>query len=386
MQSWYQGSLVLPDRVVEDGLLRVEHGRITGLWDLGAQRAPSPPPQRTVRVECGWIAPGFIDLHVHGGGGADFMDGDPEAVATITETHARFGTTGLLATTLTAPEEEIRRAIRAVKAAPRRGARILGCHIEGPYVHPQFKGAQNPCYIRTPSVAEVDRWLAEGAPDFRWQVTLAPELEGALYVICHLAQRGVVVSAGHSRCTYAELKAAVGAGVVHVTHLYNAMRGFHHREPGAVGGALLLPGLTVELIADGIHAHPAALALAVKVRGAEEVLLVTDAIRAAGLSDGVYSLGGLSVTVRDGAARLADGTLAGSVLTMDRAVRTMVHEVGVPLHTAVAMASLHPARRQGLHQRKGSLGPGKDADLVLLDEDLHVRMTVVEGEVVYDGR
>ncbi|HEY8346739.1 MAG TPA: N-acetylglucosamine-6-phosphate deacetylase [Symbiobacteriaceae bacterium] len=380
---WFRGPLILPDRVVENGLVAVSGRRIAGVWDLEREPAPEHPAACTVRVE-GFLAPGYIDLHVHGGGGADFMDGDPEAVATITATHARHGTTALLATTLTATEEEILRAIRAVVAAPRRGARILGFHVEGPFVNTNMKGAQDPRYIRPADVAEIDRWLAAGGPDYRWHVTLAPEVEGAMAAIQHLVSRGAVVSAGHTDCTYAQLKAARDAGLRHVTHLFNGMRGLHHREPGAVGGALTLPGLTVEIIADGVHVHPAVIALAVQARGPEAVILITDAMRAAGMPDGQYRLGKLDVTVQSGEARLADGTLAGSVLTMDRAVQNMVRLVGVDLPAAVAMATLNPARLHGLEDRKGRLAPGLDADLVLLDRDLNVQATLVEGQVVYD--
>lgn len=380
---WLRGALVLPDRVVADGLLKVAEGRIAGLWDLEHEAAPDHSPAETVQVD-GFIAPGFIDIHVHGGGGADFMDGDPEKVAVISATHARYGTTAMLATTLTAPEEEILAAIRAVKAAETPGARILGFHVEGPYVSLKYKGAQDPRFVRAPSLAEIDRWMAEGRPEDRWHVTLAPEADGALEAIRHLARRGAVVSAGHTDCTYEQLKVAREAGLRHATHLFNAMRGLHHREPGTVGGALTLPGMTVELIADGVHVHPAAMAVAVRARGAESVMLVTDAMEAAGMPDGEYYLGKLKTIVRGGEARLEDGALAGSVLTMDRAVRNMVNLVGVDLPTAVAMATLNPARLHGLADRKGRLTVGLDADLVLLDRKLEVLATVVEGRVVHD--
>ncbi|MFZ5822909.1 MAG: N-acetylglucosamine-6-phosphate deacetylase [Bacillota bacterium] len=386
MRRWVQGALILPDRIVPNGLLAYEGGRIAGTWDLEEEAAPEHDPRDTWTLEGGYIAPGYIDLHVHGGGGGDFMDGHPEAVAAITATHAQYGTTGLLATTLTDSEEAILRAIRAVKAAPRRGSRILGFHVEGPFINPAIKGAQDERFVRPASVAEIDRWLAEGSPDDRWHVTLAPEVEGAMAAIRHLASRGAVVSAGHTECTYARLEAAAAAGLSHVTHLFNAMRGLHHREPGTVGGALSLPGLTVEIIADGIHVHPAAVALAVRAGGAGRFMLITDAMRAAGLGEGEYLLGGLRAVVRDGAVRLEDGTLAGSVLTMERAVQNMVHFAGVDLPTAVSMAALHPARKHRLDHRKGSLAPGKDADLLLLDKDLGVLTTIVEGEVVHDRR
>lgn len=384
MKGWLKGALILPDRVVENGLLAHEGGKITGVWDLEREAAPPHDPRQTQVLERGFIAPGYIDLHVHGGGGGDFMDGDPEAVVAITTAHARYGTTGLLATTLTGPEEIILGAIRAVKAAPRRGAAVLGFHVEGPFINVKLKGAQDAKYVRPASTAEIDRWLAEGGAEHRWHVTIAPEVPGHLEAIRYLAAKGFVVSAGHSECTYAQLEAAQGAGLSHVTHLYNAMRGLHHREPGTVGGALTLPGLTAELIADGVHVHPASMQVAVAAAG-DRLMLITDAMRAAGLGDGEYLLGELPVTVKDGAARLHDGTLAGSVLTMERAVQNMVQVVGVDLPAAVAMASLHPARKHGLAQ-KGALAAGKDADILLLDESLNVLTTLVKGEVAYDRR
>lgn len=381
---WLEGALVLPDRIVEHGLIELRNGRIAGLWDLENQTEPVHAAADTIRVD-GFIAPGFIDLHVHGGGGADFMDADPEQVAVITTTHARYGTTGLLATTLTAPDEEILAAIRAAAAAKPAGARVLGYHIEGPFVSMKYKGAQDPRYVRPADLAEIDRWMAAGRPGDRWHVTLAPEAEGALAAIAYLVRRGAVVSVGHTDCTYAQLKEAREAGLCHATHLFNAMRGLHHREPGTVGGALTLDGMTVELIADGVHVHPVAMDLAIRARGKQNVLLVTDAMQAAGMPDGQYRLGKLKVFVQEGQARLEDGTLAGSVLTMDRAVRNMVNLVGVDLPTAVAMASLHPARLHGLAERKGKLAAGMDADLVLLDRDLQVQATLVEGHVAYDS-
>jgi N-acetylglucosamine-6-phosphate deacetylase len=385
MVRWLEGAVVLTDRIVEHGLVAIEGGRITGVWDLAA--SPRPEGQKdgtTTRLEKGYISPGFIDIHIHGGGGGDFLDADPEAVAAITEMHGRYGTTGMLATTLTASEEDLIKSIRAAKAAPRRGAAILGFHIEGNFINIKYKGAQDPRYIRPGNTAEVDRIMAEGRPGDVWHFTVAPEIPGHLDLIRHMTGKGAVVSAGHTEATYEQMAAGVAAGVRHVTHLYNAMRGLHHREPGTVGAALTLPNLTVELIADGFHIHPASLKVAVGARGADRVILVSDAMRATGLPDGEYSLGVLPVWVKDGQCRLADGTIASSVLTMNRAVKNMVDLVGVPLHEAVAMASLNPARLYGLP--KGAVAPGLDADLVLMDAELNVLETIVGGETVFQKR
>ncbi|MDF2629462.1 MAG: N-acetylglucosamine-6-phosphate deacetylase [Symbiobacteriaceae bacterium] len=382
MVRWLEGAVVLTDRVLEHGLVAVDGSRIGGVWDLSVSPRPQgQTEQTTTRLKAGYISPGFIDIHIHGGGGGDFLDADPEAVAAITETHSRFGTTGMLCTTLTASEADIVGAIRAAKAAPRKGARILGYHVEGPFINARFKGAQDERYARPGTTAEVDRIMAEGRPGDVWHFTIAPELPGHLEVIRHMAARGAVVSAGHTECTYDQLAAGAEAGVRHVTHLYNAMRGLHHREPGTVGAALTLPNLTVELIADGFHIHPAALKVAVAARGAESVILVSDAMRATGLPDGEYSLGVLPVWVKDGQCRLADGTIASSVLTMNKAVKNMVELAGVSLPAAVAMASRNPARRYNLP--KGAIAPGLDADLVLLDPELNVLETIVGGETVF---
>ncbi|HYG57326.1 MAG TPA: N-acetylglucosamine-6-phosphate deacetylase, partial [Symbiobacteriaceae bacterium] len=275
------------------------------------------------------------------------------------------------------------KAIRAARMAPRRGARVLGFHVEGPFINGKMKGAQDARYIRPATLAEIDRIMAEGGPGHKWRFTVAPEIPGMTEAIGHLAARGAVISAGHTECTYTQLQEAAAAGVSHVTHLYNAMRGLHHREPGTVGGALTLPGMTVELIADGVHVHPASMAVAVRARGEQGVLLVTDAMRASGFPEGEYLLGELRAVVKDGAVRLADGTLAGSVLTMSGAVRNMVRLAGVSLPAAVAMASLNPSRKHGLDGRKGAIAPGMDADMVLLDKDLQAYTTIVEGEVVF---
>lgn len=417
---WLQGRLVLPGGICPEGLVEVVGGRIEGVWDLGASHGPDAYHAARIRgdlpagggrltvdgqevelVEAGdgYICPGFLDVHVHGGGGADFMDADPEAVLTICRFHAAHGTAALLATTLTAAPAEIVAALAAVRRAAvwtgrtggapaAAGAAVLGFHVEGPFINPEYKGAQDEGHLRLPATAEADSWLAAGGPATAavWQVTMAPELPGGLAFIRHVTERGMLVNAGHTGCRYAEMAAAVGAGLTGVTHAFNAMRGLHHREPGCVGAAMALPHLRVELIADGHHVHPASMGILIRARGAGEVHLVTDAMRAAGQPEGTYGLGGLTVTVRAGRALLADGTLAGSLLTMDQAVANIHRLVGLPLHTAVHMASLNPARRLGLDGRKGSLAAGKDADITILDRHLQASLTLAGGRVIWDGR
>lgn len=337
----------------------------------------------------GIISPGLIDLHVHGGGGADTLDGTVDALRVMAEAHARHGTTVFLPTTMTERPEPLARAAAAVQQAVAAsgdaewaGARVLGLHLEGPYVNPKMAGAQNPAYVRSVDRSELEALLATLGEHFRL-ITMAPEVAGAPDAIEWLAAQGVVVSLGHTAATYEEAVQAVAWGARHATHTYNAMSGLHHRNPGMLGAVLTEPRLVGELIADGIHVHPAAMRLAVQAKGADGICLVTDAISAMGMPEGNYTLGGLDVVVSGGACRLASGALAGSVLSMDRAVAQMVERVGVPLCDAVRMASLTPAREIGVDGERGSLRRGKLADIAVLTSDLHCRATLVEGRLVH---
>ncbi|MBE3551471.1 MAG: N-acetylglucosamine-6-phosphate deacetylase [Kyrpidia tusciae] len=369
-----RGNLIVDREVREDWILSCEDGVIVhaGPWRGEAV---------DVRVTGGYVAPGYVDVHVHGAGGCDVMDASETALARIAQTLAAHGVTGFLATTLTAGLRsltEVLRTCRVFALRPSPGAALLGVHLEGPWIAPEYKGAQNPAFIADPTVADA-RVLLWAAGGWLRIVTLAPERPGAREVIAYLRSRGVRVSAGHTSATWAEMKAAAGWGVSQVTHCFNAMRGFHHREPGVVGAAMMQGEWAVELIADGIHVHPGAMGLLYRVKGADHILLVSDAMRAAGMPDGDYNLGGLAVTVRDGAARLPDGTLAGSTLMLDRAVQNMVRLCGVPVGEAVTMASEVPARAAGYGHRKGRLAVGYDADFVVLDRNLRVQQTFIAG-------
>jgi N-acetylglucosamine-6-phosphate deacetylase len=329
------------------------------------------------------LLPGLIDVHVHGGAGADFMDGTAEAVETITRFHLRHGTTSLAATTLSASGRDIERAVRAAAALARReepdGAGIEAIHLEGPFLSPRFSGAQDRAALRAVRVHELERWIA-AAGDLPLIMTIAPELEGALDLIERFRDR-VIFSIGHSSADFPQAIAAVEAGARHFTHLFNAMSPFHHREPGVVGAALASPGTTVELIADGEHLHHAALRFAAEWFR-RRAILVTDAMRACGMPDGEYKLHEYDVTVADGAARLADGRLAGSVLTMIAALQNMVELAGVPLEQALPFATTHPARLLGLGKRKGKIVPGFDADLILVNRRFEIVRTWVGGREV----
>ena len=328
-----------------------------------------------------YVAPGFIDLQVNGGAGHDFMEADAKAINEIIDFHVAHGTTGLLATLISAPIAQLREAMGQIRKAEHPA--LLGVHLEGPFISPAQRGAHAPGHILAPSRERFDE-LVRGYEDLVRIVTFAPELPGADALLARIVELRMIPALGHSNATYEEACAAVAHGVRFFTHLFNGMRGFHHREPGAVGAGLLTE-VMVGLIADKVHVHPAAMRLVYRLKGPERICLVTDAIGAAGLPDGGYRLGRQRVSVQEGIARLADGSgvLAGSTLTMDRAVRNFLEATGCSLSEAVQAVSLNPARLLGLAECKGSLVEGKDADLVLFDADFNVHYTIIGGEVVY---
>ena len=327
--------------------------------------------------------PGFIDLHVHGAVGVDVLDADPDGLARMARFFAGHGVTAWLPATMTATGPDTERALEAVRAAAGPvdgGATILGAYLEGPYLNPARAGAQDVALIRPADPAEAARLLDLGVARV---LVLAPEVEQNRWLIAEAAARGVTVSAGHTDATYDQALQAVDDGVRHVTHAFNAMPPLGHREPGMLGAALVTPELRCELVADNVHVHPAAMRLLVEAKGAEGVVLVSDAVRATGLAEGAYTVGDRPAFHMDGAIRLADGTLAGSVLTLDRALHNLQAATGRPLAELWPAASRNAAQAIGVDDRKGSLEPGKDADLVLLDPSLRVVVTVAEGAVVH---
>lgn len=329
------------------------------------------------------VLPGFIDPHIHGAGGADAMDGTQEALATISRTLAAEGTTAFLATTMTESREAILRALRAVRdCGETPGARLLGLHLEGPFISADYAGAQPREYIAEPTVASFDEYMAASGGRIRI-VTVAPEVAGADTLIRHLADAGVVPSVGHSAAGVADVRRAIACGARSVTHTYNAQSPFRHREIGVAGSALLFDELNCEIIADGIHVSPEAIRLLVKNKPKDRVTLITDAMRAKGCPDGVSELGGQTVYVKNGEARLADGTLAGSVLRMNDAVRRMVEVIGLPLTEAVDLATKNTAKLLGISDSCGSIACGRRADFTVLDSRFRVLMTVVGGRIVY---
>jgi N-acetylglucosamine-6-phosphate deacetylase len=331
------------------------------------------------RVE-GVILPGLVDLHVHGAAGADFMDGSPEAARAVAGAHARTGTTALAATTLSGSASNVRRAAAAIATLaherPTDCAEIAAIHFEGPYISPARAGAQDQFSIRGPDLAEAEEFFAaaRGLPAI---MTIAPEIEG-MHALMEKFHQSVIFSIGHTNASFGEALDAIARGARHVTHLFNAMTPLHHREPGVVGAALISEEVTAELIADGLHIHPAMLryfARALEGRAC----LVTDAMRACGMPPGTFKLYEHDVTVDEGAARLPDGTLAGSVLSMIKAVQNMVELAGLPLEMVVPMATSVPARVIGLHERKGRIETGLDADFVVISERFNVERVIIRG-------
>ena len=367
------GRTVLPDATIGEATLRVEQSVITRV-------VPGLDPSADL-LTGGYIAPGFVDLQVNGAYGLDlstYAGGVAEVAARLPQT----GVTSFLPTLITSPFTSYSERVRDVQRASldATGANVLGIHLEGPYLNPIKCGAHNPALLRAVDVDEIMRWAGG---DMIRIVTLAPELPGALEAVRRLRQRGIVVSAGHSNATFDEALAGFEAGITWGTHLFNAMRALDHREPG-LSGALLASRVPCGLIADGIHVHPAMVKLAFQIKGAGGLTLVTDAMAAMGMPPGRYTLSDRQVIVDGASARLADGTLAGSVLTMDQAVRNAVEFMQCSLGEAIMMAAATPARQLGL-ERKGRIAPGCDADLVILDEALHVTHTLVAGQVVYQN-
>jgi N-acetylglucosamine-6-phosphate deacetylase len=387
------GSIVAPDSVIEGGTVTIENGVIVEVA-AGATEIPESCADATVIDATGCVVcPGFIDIHIHGAAGADTMDASPEALYAMARFAASRGVTGFLPTVMSSPLPAMVKACeqaaafmraQAVGAGTGRGAAVLGINVEGPFLSQGARGAQPAEGLLAPDMAALDTLLSAGAGAIRC-MSVAPELNGALDIITALVRAGVTASIAHTEATYDQTVAAVRAGASLATHTFNAMRGLHHREPGTVGAALTQDGLTCEMIADGVHLHPAVVALIVRAKGSARVALITDAMRAAGMGEGRSELGGQAVTVKGGEARLDDGTLAGSILTLDRAFANARRFAGASLAEAAEMASTTPARVIGLANRKGRIAPGMDGDITILATSGEVVRTIVAGNTVYEG-
>ncbi|MYC81707.1 MAG: N-acetylglucosamine-6-phosphate deacetylase [Acidobacteria bacterium] len=376
------GRVMTPDRVILDGVVLVEGTRIMEVGSRAAVRF-SRDEFEVLDHSRHLLSPGFIDVHIHGAMGRDVMEGTTEALEAISRFLAAHGTTSFLATTVTASPIATLQAVEALGRQvdrPLPGAHMLGLHLEGPFINPEKRGAHSARHIRPPSTLILEQLLARSGHRVKL-ITLAPEVEGSLELIRFARSRGVVVSLGHSNATLEETMAAIDLGAGNATHLFNAMRSFSHRDPGILGAVLTTPRIRAELIADGVHVSPAAVDLCLRCKGAGRILLISDAVSATGMPEGQYRLADMEITLSEGVCRTPDGTLAGSILTQDQALRNMIRWSGLPVHTVLGMLTRNPAQSLGIASGKGTLAPGHDADMVLLDQDLRVHTTIVQGEV-----
>jgi len=406
----YASRIFTPQEQLADSVILTENGRITA---IGHRDEVKIPPGAIDYVAAGMtVVPGFVDVHIHGAGGHDVMEATPAALDCITSTVARYGTTSILATTVTASVDETCRSLQgiaeyirahekreniepnvepnvvpgvepnndqqnAAPATPDLAAEILGIHLEGPFISKARRGVHPPDAIARPSVEILEKFRAAADGLIRI-ITIAPEIPGALDLIRYAVSHGIVAAIGHTDANFEQTQAAIQAGARHSVHFYNAMRPFSHRDPGVIGAILTEPDVTAEVIADGIHVAGPAIQVLLGTKGFDTVLLASDATAATGMPDGNFRLGNFEVIVKDGVCRNAEGKLAGSTLTLDRALRYIV-ALGVPLIDAVRMATILPARRISLAGKKGILAVGADADLVVLTPDLRVVGTMTRG-------
>lgn len=380
-----RGKLITPDQVISEGDILIQSGRINELGDSGTIQIPAD--LLTIDAKGMMVVPGFIDAHTHGAIGHDYMDSTPDEIREMLRWVVSTGVTTLLPTLASAPFMEqiemitrLREVIESQKAGE---ATIAGIHLEGPYISLEKRGAQPEKAIRAPSIDEMSELIEVSGNNIRL-VTLAPELKGAIELIEFLVNKGIIVSAGHSNANVDQMREAEKAGLTRGAHLYNGMSAFTHRNPGIVGAILTSDKIYAELTVDGIHVDPVAAEVALRAKGSDKVTLVTDSMQATGLGDGMYLRpGNRKVIVENGAARLESGNLAGSILTMDRAVRNAVNMLHLSLPAAVSMASQVAATSLGLGEHKGRLDRGMDADVVLLRQDLEVDTAIVMGDVVF---
>lgn len=389
----YNARILTPNGWIENGSLLIENGIISKIVGAGAILEDKTGMQESVDA-CGQLLlPGFIDIHVHGGGGYDAMMGSVDHIQGMCRFHASNGTTSLLATTLTATHEEIIYALECaaqmmkVECEP-DGANLLGVHLEGPFLNKTRCGAQNPSDLREPSIEEFEAFWSASQGTIKL-ITIAPELNHSEEIIRLAVEKGIVISLGHTDADFETMQRATEWGATQVTHLFNGMKPLHHREPGAVGGALMLDQLAVEVICDGHHVHPSLIKWIFSVKPEGKVILITDSMCAAGSPDGEYVLGKLPVIMKKGKVYLkqddgTEGGLAGSSLTMIEALANAVKFTGMDIADIVPALTIHPATQIGIQNTKGSIELGKDADLIIVNEHFQVCQTFVHGYKVYE--
>lgn len=375
------GKIILENKVLYDKVILFNDKIIDIVDENDFMKNSVKEKMNIIDAQGKYVSPGFIDIHIHGSGGKDTMDGTLSDLEIISASIAKSGVTGFLPTTMTMNKERICKALDAVRLAMHEdilGSKILGVHMEGPFISEKYKGAQNKEHLSKP-----DFQLVEDYSDIIKIITLAPEEDFQFEFIKRIKQRtNIILSMGHTNADYETAMEAIAAGISSATHLFNAMPPFHHRFPGTVG-AVLNSNISFELIADTIHIHPAIFQILLNAKGRDKMILVTDSMRAGSMDDGNWELGGQKVIVKDNSARLVDGTLAGSVLTLNKAVSNIMKYTNLEIHEAVALASLNPAKLISIEDRKGSIKIGKDADLILFNENFEVALTISEGKIIY---
>ena len=371
MKAIINGKIILNDSIMEQKIILFEDKILDITDDL-------PDQVDIIDAKGAYVGAGLIDIHIHGAGGADVMDANDDTIETISQLLVKFGVTSFLPTTMTMSQEKIECALNQIRIGMNghyKGAKVLGCHLEGPFISETYKGAQNKAFIQKPNMT----WI-EPFQDVIKLITLAPEVDE--FIKAMKLKTDIKLSMGHTSTTFAKAKEAIQLGISHATHTFNGMSGFNHREPGAVG-AILMSDVSAELIADKIHVNPEIFEWFYRVKSGN-IVLITDSMRAGCMPDGVYDLGGQEVIVENGSARLRTGSLAGSVLTLNKAVRNFYEETTLSLPAVYQLASLNAARSIGVEDCKGSIEIGKDADLVIWDEALEALVTIVEGKIVYE--
>lgn len=375
--------IVLKDRVIEGDILTAD-GIIRDIIDRKSPvKAETLEAENSIDLDGKYVVPGFIDVHIHGSNGADAMDGTAEALKTISSYIATKGTTKFLATTLTSSKEELINVLKIAADLQNKeldGATIFGVHMEGPYFDIEYKGAQNEKYMKPATEKEIKDYL-DVKPGLVKMMSLSPHTEQSIETVKFLKENGVIVSVGHSAAKFNDVMKAVDAGLSHSTHTFNGMRGINHREPGVAGAVLISDKINAEVIFDKVHIHPEIVRLMIKAKGTDKVVCITDAMAATGLPNGDYKLGELDVYVKDGEARLkSNDSLAGSVLTLDKAFRHVI-ELGYPIYEAVKLTSTNAAVEFGLNA--GAIEVGKEADFTILDDSYNVDMTIINGNIKY---
>lgn len=379
MKAIINGKIIVENKILENKILFFDK-KIVDILD--ADDANLNKADQVIDAKELYVSPGFIDLHIHGSGGKDTMDGELDAIKVISNTIAKKGVTSFLPTTMTMDKKNIYNALDVIKQAMNMdlgGAKVLGAHLEGPFINPKYKGAQNEEFMIKPSLDFI-----KGYDDVIKIITFAPERDEDFKFLKDVKENtNIVLSIGHSDATYEQAIEAIENGVSRATHTFNAMTPLNHRKPGIIG-AILNTDISCELIADNIHVHKGAINLLVNGKGIDKVILITDSMRAGCMKDGIWELGGYKVIVKNGSARLEDNTLAGSILTLNNAIKNMKDNINAPLYEIISMVTINPAKDINIYDKKGSLDKGKDADIVIFDDNIDINMTIVEGNIIYE--